>query len=115
MNKITRLVGTDIERDESLDFTDDGTRFEGYLYKKTIPIHRASGTGMDLCFIDIRWDYTSGIIPREEGRLCGYFNGVSREKYDRNVLVAICEYLYQKYYEKNPHPDTDGLPFGYVD
>lgn len=115
MQKITRITGTDIVRDESLDFSDDGTRFEGYLYKGTIPIHRAAGTGSDLCFIDIRWDYTHGVIPREEWKLCGYFNGVSRERYNRQVLVNICEYLYQKYYEKNPHPDKSGLPSEYQD
>jgi len=112
MNQITRLTGIDIKREPSLDFSDDGTRFEGYLYKGVIPISRASGTGMPDCFIDIRWDYTTE-IPRSEARMCGHFNGVPRDRYDRKILVAICEYLYQKYFEKNPNPDKSGLPAEY--
>ena len=105
----TKLTGKDIKRDSSLDFSDDGTRFEGYMYKGCIPITRAAGTGLDECFICIRWDYTSE-IPNSEWKLCDYFNGVPREKYNRNTLVAICEYLYQKYFEKNPRVDTSELP-----
>ena len=106
----TRITGTDIAREPSLDFSDDGTRFEGYLYKGTIPIHRAAGTGSEYCFISVRYDYTHGVIPRSLWKFCDYFNYVPREKYDRKVLVAMCEYLYQRYYEKNPHPYMDGLP-----
>lgn len=109
MLKQTRIVGPDIMRDTSLDFSDDGTRFEGYMYKGCIPIHRAAGTGSEECYISIRFDYTSE-ISNSEWKLCDYFNGVDREKYDRKVLVAICEYLYQKYFEKNPNPDTSDLP-----
>ena len=109
MQKQTRIVGPDIVRDYSLDFEDDGTRFEGYMYKGCIPITRAAGTGMDECFISIRCDYTSE-IPNSEWKICDYFNGVDRDKYDRKVLVAICEYLYQKYFEKNPNPDINNLP-----
>ena len=89
MQKQTRIVGPDIVRDHSLDFEDDGTRFEGYMYKGCIPITRAAGTGMDECFISIRCDYTSE-IPNSEWKICDYFNGVDRDKYDRKCLVAIC-------------------------
>ena len=109
VKKQTRITGPDIERDRSLDFSDDGTRFEGYMYKRRIPITRAAGTGLDECFICIRRDYTNE-IPREEWNLCDYFNGVPRDKYNRETLVAICEYLYQKYFEKNPNPDKSELP-----
>jgi len=109
MLKQTRITGQDIIRDPSLDFSDDGNRFEGYMYKGCIPITRAAGTGLDECFIAIRYDYTREIAS-SEWKLCNYFNGVDRDKYDRKVLVAICEYLYQKYFEKNPNPDTNDLP-----
>lgn len=107
----TRLVGGDINRNTRYDYVDDGTRFEGYDYKGCIPITRAAGAGFDECFIVIRPDYTSEIPwSMSMWRLCEYFNGVPRESYDRKVLIAIYEYLYQRYFEKNPHPDTDGLP-----
>lgn len=109
----TRVTGGNIVRDHQYDFSDDGTRFEGYSYKGSIPITRASGTGLDECFISIQLDsITSRNAPDywEDSKYAEYFNGVDRNKYNRQVLNNICEYLYQKYIEKNPHPDKDNLP-----
>ena len=109
----TRVTGGDIVRDPQYEFSDDGTRFEGYSYKGSVPITRAAGTGSDECFISIRLDYiVSHNAPDfwKDLKYAEYFNGVDRSKYNRQVLNDICEYLYQKYIEKNPHPDTDNLP-----
>lgn len=109
----TRITGGNIARDRQYDFSDDGTRFEGYSYKGSIPITRAAGAGFDECFISIRLDYiTSFSAPDvwDDWNYSNYFNGVNRSKYNRQILNDICEYLYQKYIEKNPHPDTDNLP-----
>ena len=109
----TRVTGGDIVRDPQYDFSDDGIRFEGYSYKGSIPITRAAGTGFDECFITIRLDYiVSHSAPDywKDFKYAGYFNCVDRSKYNRQVLNDICEYLYQKYIEKNPNPDTSNLP-----
>lgn len=110
--KHTRLAGGDIVRESYHDFEDDGTRFEGYEYKRSIPITRAAGTGSDNCYISIRLDYITSHNGDfwKDHKYADYFNGVDRSKYNRQTLLAICEYLYQKYIEKNPNPDMSGLP-----
>lgn len=113
MNKITRITGKDIVRAERYDFSDDGTRFEGYLYKNSVPITRAAGTGSEYCFISVRLDYITSIYSpdySEDSKYADYFNYVDRDKYNRQTLVNICEYIYQKYIEKNPNPDKSDLP-----
>ena len=111
MLKQTRITGGDIVRDPTSDFKDDGTRFEAYLYKNCIPITRASGTGSDECFIAIDiYEISDDKNNKEEWKLADYFDGVPREMYDRKILLAICEYFYQKYVEKNPNPDMSNLP-----
>ena len=111
--KQTRVSGGDIRRDSKYDFEDDGTRFEGYSYKGSVPITRAAGTGLDLCFIAVRLDYITSTNSPDfytDLKYCDYFNYVDRDKYNRQVLLNICEYIYEKYIEKNPHPSKDNLP-----
>ena len=106
----TRITGQDIVRDRSEDFEDDGTRFEGYKYKGSIIITRAAGTGLDECFIAIHCPVPYSMLDEKDRELEEWFNGVPRDKYNRQILNAICEYFYQKFIEKNPNPIVDGLP-----
>lgn len=114
VNATTIIVGGDIKREPRYDSTDNGFSFEGYVYKNCIPITKAVETSSNelYIYICIRSDYINE-IPNSEFRLCNYFNGVDRDLYNRRTLVAICEYLYQKYFEKNPNPDTSDIPAVY--
>lgn len=94
-----------ISRQSKLDFTDDGTRFNMYAYKNTIPFHIARWR--DEVFLSVRIDYIHTLIPEldyidydiyskwDVYKLCDQFNGVYKDEVDVNVLFDSLEKIYK--------------------
>ena len=94
-----------INRQPSLDFTDDGTRFTMYAYKNTVPFHIARWK--DMVFICIRIDYVNSLIPElpyinysiykdwSVYKLCDLYNGVYKDEVDLNNLFDSLEAVYK--------------------
>lgn len=94
-----------IARCSKLDFSDDGTRFNMYTYKNTVPFHIARWK--DMVFISIRIDYLHSLIP--ELAYIPYetysnwpiynqldkYNGVYKDTVDNNNLFQILEDAYK--------------------
>ena len=97
-----------IERAEALDFTDDGNRFRGFMYKG-IPMTQCRGDGE--CYLAIRIDYLRNSftlrewMDTEEYDLCDDFNGVS--EFDIEKLIENLERVIVKVNEMNGAAATD--------
>lgn len=90
----------------------DGMKYTGYLYKNKIPLVLAQKK--NTIFLEIKLfeahkeigesiassDYQIQQISSNEYTTLNYFNGCDSSKFDENLLVDICEYLYKKYIEK---------------
>ena len=91
-----------IELSPEHDFTDDGNRFRGFIYKGLVMTQcRTCGE----CYLSIRVDYQKNNFTwnewsnTEEYRLCDEFNGVS--EFDIEKLVENLERIIAKVKEMN--------------
>ena len=97
MVKAVNLVKIpEVKRAPGLDYTDDGSRFRGYIYKDLLPITYTSFKGM--IFVDIRldpildWDdYKNETQIRLVAKR---FNGEDREKWDPILFQQNLEFVY---------------------
>lgn len=83
------------KRRTDLDFSDDGNRFKGYMYKDTIPVSYLQADGE--VYISFRVSNLD-LTPNEYMNLPSYrdadkYNGVSSDKVDINDLVKIGDKL----------------------
>lgn len=97
MAKAVNLIKIpDVERAPRLDYTDDGSRFRGYLYKGLLPITYTSFKGM--IFVNIRLD---PILDWDDYRyetqirlVAKKFNGEDREKWNPVLFQQNLEIVY---------------------
>lgn len=94
-----------VKRQNELDFTDDGTRFNMYSYKNTIPFHIARWN--DMVFISVRVDYIQSLIPELEYipydvyskwdvyKLFDQYNGVYKDGVDLDNFFNSLEEIYK--------------------
>ena len=96
------IKGTGIELAPEHDFTDDGNRFRGFIYKGMVMTQcRADG----MCYLAIRVDYLDNAFTfkewmnTEEYMLEDEFNGVSQ--FDLDKLIENLEKIIAKVNEMN--------------
>lgn len=120
MKMITGLTkanirGTGIELSPEHDFTDDGNRFRGFIYKG-MPMTqcRADGT----CYLTIRVDYLKNSFTwkewskTEEYKLEDEFNGVSQFNLDK--LIENLEAVITKVNEMNAAAEAEEIDMSEV-
>lgn len=87
-----------ITRDESKDFTDDGTRFQCYLYKGVVPISYARVDGwiyLTIAFHHLDDIYSSEYQEFDSFKVGDDFNGVLPDQFDPNQFVKNLEAAYK--------------------
>lgn len=93
--RLTSIPGVTRNREE--DFTDDGNRFQAYLYKDLIPITYLRADGE--VYITIAFHHIDGINYKEYKEFPSYmhaddFNGVSVEDFDPQVFKKNLDAAY---------------------
>lgn len=87
-------------RDTSLDFSDDGNRFQGYMWEGKVPLTQCCSGGET--FLSVRDDYmqSAAEIPYDfwhqykASKLGDEYNGTD-QKIDLDNLVIICKSIYE--------------------
>ena len=100
------------KRAPELDFSDDGTRFYGYIHRSGMPMTYASSRGD--AYISLRPDYLKDLNYEEYSKLPSYddsdmYNGVSKAEVDMNRLDQLATQLMKEYNEavENLEPVSD--------
>lgn len=105
IKKLTKTNGTTygIQAAPEYDFSDDGNKFRGFIYKG-LPMTQCYADGV--CYLDIRVDYLktnftySEWMATDEYQLCDEFNGTG-EEFDIEKLVENLEKILAKVNEMN--------------
>lgn len=104
------IKNTGIELAPEHDFTDDGNRFRGFIYKGMVMTQcHADGT----CFLSIRTDYQDNQFTwnewskTEEYKLEDKFNGVS--EFDLDELIENLEKIIAKVNEMNENASKEEI------